>query len=387
MLAATDTFCSHSRPRKAQILQYRELFYSLFAQTDETGKRLVASALANQPYTPRQVLLYLALEKATIAAPILAYAKGLGQFDLLQIIDKTSILHHRVIANRIDLGQTVVKKLVDLGDRLVLRRLKNNLSVDKSLITPHQTALEELVTPQTEHLEERENKVLDALNSMDKLLQARFIQTPDNPPETAPSNDDAGEVKGLSTRITEIVRQNKARQAMDELVTMANRGGKLGKSASQITWALDTVNTSLEEDLLHATKLKDRQEQILILRRRFDLDASSAQAIFVDHSGDTLAVTLKAANVGNDFALKIIGQAIANVGSSPHNIRRMSQIYPALDASACRNTVKIWSDSAAQTSATYQPVTDEAEIRSSRSRDSWKVRTRAAVSENVLFGT
>ena len=171
MLAATDTFCNHSRPEKAQVDQFRELFYSLIAETDEAAKRLIASALSKHYYAPRQILLYLALEEAAIAAPILAYSKALGQFDLLQIIDKTSNLHHRVIANRDDLGKTVVNKLIELDDYLVIRRLEDNSSVDISDMASSKSSLEEIMELPEVETTDRKHDIASALDEMNAIIK------------------------------------------------------------------------------------------------------------------------------------------------------------------------------------------------------------------------
>jgi uncharacterized protein (DUF2336 family) len=324
-LAATDTFCSKERPEKKQIDQYRELFYSLIGETEEASKRLIANALAKHYYTPRQVLLYLALETAAIAAPILAYAKGLSPFDLKQVISKTSNLHHRIIASRDDLDSTIVDRLVELNDHLVLRRLQDNSTLDISQQLVATTTLSDLVEPE-------ETPVI--VSGLDITATQELNR------------------ENISEKKTEY----KVKSALDELVALANRGQRLGKATSHARGKPADERTTFKEVLLESTIRKSRQDQSIAIQQRFNLSAKTVHAIFEDHSGDSLAVTLKAAELPNDAALQIITQSLPNVGLSDHNIRRMSKIYPALDQKICNATVGKWSEIKSQLPPTYRPA-------------------------------
>ena len=318
LLAATDTFCNQQCPKQAQIGQYRELFYSLISETDEISKRLISSSLAKHQFTPRPILLYFALETAAIAAPILAYAKGLGQFDLMQIIDKTSCLHHRVIANRKDIGITVVNRLKETGDNLTLRRLIQN------------SAIAEMDSTQGTHNADY------SLEMMPPVAEA----VPVDPAQQQFSSSEA---------IADPNTQSKVTLALDELVALTSRGKKLGSIDDLLQNTPSLPQPDFGKILLEATNRKDRQGQISAIRNKFGLSATIAVKIFEDHSGDTLSVLLKAGNLENQVALQIITQTLPNVGLSDHNTKRVSRIYPALDAQICRATVYSWRRKTSQT--------------------------------------
>ena len=352
MLAATDTFCNHSRPEKAQIEQFRELFYSLIAQTDEAAKRLISSALSNHCYAPRQILLYLVLEDAAIAAPILAYSKVLGQFDLLQVIDKTSNLHHRVIANRDDLGKTVVSRLIELDDYLVIQRLQDNSSVNMSDLDSAKSSLEEIVELPETKATDRKQDIASALDEMNTIVN-RGGKSANKKPTSAETV--SSQPKNLQTTAAN-PENNKIKLAMDELIALANRGRRLGSVEDLLSELPDDEKAAFSERLLKATIRKNRQGQIKAIQREFKLSAESAAAIFDDHSGDTMSVCLKAANMETEIAIQIISHSILNVGLSTHNTQRVSRIYPVLNQKACMETVKTWSTDNKQP-ATYVPAT------------------------------
>lgn len=386
MLAATDTFCNLSRPDKLQVDQFRELFYSLISETDESAKRLIASALSKHYYAPRQILLYLALEEAAIAAPVLAYSKSLGQFDLLQIIDKTSNLHHRVIANRDDLGKTVIGKLVELDDYLVIRRLEDNSAVESTYLVSSKSSVEDVMDIPATTAASKTQSIAKALEEMDAILKGSKVREPlsldtskidPEQTEIAPS----GELSGA--------KNNKIKLAMDELVSLANRGGRLGSVEDLLSDLPAKQDISFSEKLLAATIRKNRQEQTATIQRELNLSVASVHSVFQDRSGDTMSVCLKAANVDAKTALQIITLSILNVGLSTHNTQRISKIYPALNQQACMDTVKTWSSSSASEPPVYVPMTVDDNADKSRG-DEVKApvrRTMPNTGNRKLFGT
>ena len=290
MLAATDTFCNLSRPDKAQVDQFRELFYSLITETDESAKRLIASALSKHYYAPRQILLYLALEEAAIAAPVLAYSKSLGQFDLLQIIDKTSNLHHRVIANRDDLGKTVIGKLVDLDDYLVIRRLEDNPMIDTSNLVASKSSVNDVMElPEIEEGTQNQD-ISSALDEMNAILKIGRIQNVEAEPEIS---QPPVELKTSQSEQFTRSQNSKIKLAMDELILLANRGRRLGSVEDLLTDLPIDTNISFSERLLQATIRKNRQDQVSAIQQEMNLSAEAAQSVFEDHSGDTMSVCLK----------------------------------------------------------------------------------------------
>ncbi len=386
MLAATDTFCSLTRPDKTQVDQFRELFYSLISETDEAAKRLIASALSKHYYAPRQILLYLAMEDAAIAAPILAYSKSLGQFDLLQIIDKTSNLHHRVIANRDDLGKTVISKLAELEDYLVSRRLEDNPAIDLANMRTSKPKAKDVMELPKPELAKKSNDVANALDRMNVILKNGKAQISDLMIETDQTDVIS---EPAATRDNSTPQSNKIKLAMDELITLANRGRRLGSVEDLLSELPVDENIPFAERLLQATIRKSRQDQVTAIQQELSLSAESARSVFADRSGDTMSVCLKAANVETKTALEIITHSILNVGLSAHNTQRISKIYPALNQQACLETVKTWSGAISDETPTFAPATIDDGRVEWRNGDYERAAPQAMpqTGERKLFGT
>ncbi len=361
LLAATDAFCAAERPEKTQSEQFRELFYSLISQTDEISKRLISMALARHEHTPRQVLLYLSLESAAIAAPVLAYSSCLSQFDLLQIINKTSDLHHRVIANRRDLGQTVINKLIELDDKLVMRKLRQNPTIDiADSVEPIASANGIVdqwnikITPPPQ-LEQNSGQPASPEAIPSATQEPKVSQVHD---ETQLHTNRLPAPAAVSSPVNPMAR-SKAKNAMDELVDLANRGKKLGSLEDLLEDLPSPKKVDFAATLLDATVRRSRQDQVIAIEQEFVISNSTAAAIFDDQSGDTLAVTLKAVDLDPQNALQIIALSISNVGLSQTNTQRTAKIYQALNQQVCLQTVHSWRQLNKSQNTKYQPVTQD----------------------------
>ncbi len=379
LLAATDTFCGQERPDQLQIKQYRELFYSLISETDEISKRLIANSLAKHDFTPRPILLYFALETAAIAASVLAYAKGLGQFDLTQIIEKTSALHHRVIANRGDIGKTVVRRLMETGDKLTIRRLEQNKSIvslmDRLRSSTSETTPEQVEPTGLSVAVDSDIQVGKKINSeYPAEFQAEKLPAPQSTNHTATPNPAA---------------QTKVKLALDELVALANRGKKLGSIDDLLQETPGFQTPRFGDIVLEATRRKSRQEQVNAIQQEFGLSKSTANKVFEDHSGDTLAVLLKAGDVDNQIALQIITQSLPNVGLSEYNTTRVTKIYPALEKGGCRSAVLSWRRTEIPLMPEYQHASSDTQHSFRRPAESQPTEKKRKVFGNgqKLFGT
>lgn len=127
--------------------KYSKIFYSLIGDTNVQTRKLISSHLARNPYTPRPIAYYLAMEPVEIAGPFLLISPALWERDLIQLIDKVGPENLAVIARRSDINARVAQALVARGDKrscLVLGRnpiLKlNSINLtngsDNSLPTP-----------------------------------------------------------------------------------------------------------------------------------------------------------------------------------------------------------------------------------------------------------
>lgn len=116
LLAHVESYCLLRRPTASEISVLKEMFYAMISKSGLPIRRQISIALARNPYTPRQIAIYLALEPVEVATPVLLYSPVLGDRDLEAILKRGDAGHARVIARRSELGANIVKMLYSASD-------------------------------------------------------------------------------------------------------------------------------------------------------------------------------------------------------------------------------------------------------------------------------
>ncbi len=325
LIAASSDFCQLSRPKRAEIECFREQFYALVAYTDENSRREIAKNVAENEYVPRAILLFLAIDAPIVAAPVIAKSRTLGQLDLMQIIDKKGTVHHRVIANRADIGPSVVAKLIALGDRLVARRLLEN----KRATYSHEQRNElEIIANinETNDMVSIFDAVLDpnigAIIEMEKILG--------NLKANAEENVVLENSKVVDGKITD--------QAVEELMSLTKRNVR----PADYTEPARISAADFYRNFVDAASRNHRQDQMTALNEYFGFSMDTCTKIFADSYGDSLAIALKASDMAKSDAEGAIMLCMPNVGLSVQNMKRISAIYSQLETPACLAAVNSW---------------------------------------------
>jgi hypothetical protein len=336
---ACQDFVQLQRPNRVQIEKFKQQFYGSISSADQSGRRKIANVVADFEFVPRSILLFLALDEPSVAAPVISRSQVLGQFDLMQLIDKKGSVHQRLIACRPDIGPSVITKLIGCNDQLVARRLLDNTKVE---LTAEQTRSLEAITAKTTTL-------------------------------TRPSREDAPSVAAKTTSQTQAVSEPESVSthigvtdaAVAELLELANRGGRLKSNPQSPPAAVSDPQQdhAFHNTMLDAATRKDRQDQVAALGARFGFSPETCHAVFADNSGDTLAITLKASAMPQNQAVGAIMLSIPHIGLSVHNMMRISDIYAGLEARTCREATTSWRDSTpgeiAASTARYVPQTED----------------------------
>jgi len=89
-------------------------------------RRVLAESLKSATELPRDVLLSLARDAASVAVPILEHSRLLREDELLPIVQRGSTAHRFAIAGRRLISGRVAEALCRPGERTVLKRLVAN---------------------------------------------------------------------------------------------------------------------------------------------------------------------------------------------------------------------------------------------------------------------
>jgi uncharacterized protein (DUF2336 family) len=107
--------------RQAAIEALRVVLYD-----GEPLVRLVLAETIKSANVPRDLLLALARDTATVATPVLLHSRLLGDDDLLAIVQRFSPGHRFAIAGRRNISGQVAAALCRGGERAVILRLLDN---------------------------------------------------------------------------------------------------------------------------------------------------------------------------------------------------------------------------------------------------------------------
>ncbi len=123
--ATTELFVQDLTHSEDEIRRYEELAIHFLPKVPVEVRATVAERLAICADAPRAVIRTLARDVFQVAAPVIRRSPVLDSFDLLSVIAATDIEHHRLIARRSDLGDDVTRALRLTGDADVTGYLDN----------------------------------------------------------------------------------------------------------------------------------------------------------------------------------------------------------------------------------------------------------------------
>ena len=303
LLLATNRFCDADTHDRLSQKQFQEAFYLLIGEAKSGTKQMMARSLARCTFTPRSIALYFALETLDVAEPMLLRSPVLGQLDFLQIIDVKGAEYAITIANRPDIGPSVIRRLEEFDDRQIGATLKGNPALEN--VTTKFSADELFEHIHQRHLAEENAAVADPdLTAQDET--------------------------NLSS-------------AESALMTAAARGGRLN-SIENISPPQQTYVNPFEfgAAMEQMAKTKSHQGMAVLMQKRFGISLKTAHQVLADKSGDPLAVILKAADTPPAQANRILMLSQPSVGLSTHNATRAIHLYANLKQSSCQEAVDQW---------------------------------------------
>jgi len=103
-----------------------EVLISLMKQAELDLRQTLSEKLAMMDDVPVRLLLHIAHDEISVAAPVLKKSLDLGDFDLLYIIKSQSAEYWREIAQRQDMGDSVIDALADSKDITTAINLADN---------------------------------------------------------------------------------------------------------------------------------------------------------------------------------------------------------------------------------------------------------------------
>lgn len=339
LMLATNRFCDANSRDRLSHTQYVEAFGLLIGSVTQPTRQMVARLLAFCPFAPRELVLKFAYDTLDVALPMLRNSQSISQLDLLTLINTEGRGHSAAIAMRADLGATVVSALRALNDETVDQYLASNESFP---ILANQVSNEPLVTSEASGSLGDEEANTSQLSA--NIIAAAIEAVNESP---------AIEEEPTYTYEMASTAPLQSSAAQDRLLKAAARGRRLDIAPPPLAPVITKPDWDFGEAMENAARTSGRQALCTILMKRYGIDLISANQVMEDDSGDTLAVTLKAADVEKGQANRIQILAHPAIGLSVHNAMRAVRFYATLTIEGCLEAIEQWPKLEATPAAGY----------------------------------
>lgn len=302
LVELASRFISTSRPSAKEISIFKEQFYTLILTTTGPDRKKISDILAKNEYSPKTLIIFFAMEEIAIATQPLLHSPVLQSADLNLIINNSSYEHAKVIARRADLNASNVQTLlnVDANSGSIKLILAGNSDFAKN--------------PEISRLIKAETELTD------------WEEKPEN----------------ITTAQPEVINKTKIKTGTKDLsqslLKLANKGGKLSRKP---------IGKKVKPAFMQFTK-KQIEQELLTTARAMDLTAfSKAVQSFCNLKPQTtfnflkkqdagmLATLLRALEVSDISAARILLMMNNNIGRNPHIFRIVTDKYSNLDHKEC----------------------------------------------------
>ncbi|MEL7428694.1 MAG: DUF2336 domain-containing protein [Pseudomonadota bacterium] len=299
LLHATREFVSLERPSIKDVARYRELFYPLCLKATKTERATLSALLAGFEYTPRPIVLFLALDDITIARPCLNHSNVLSERDLIEFTRKGLPLHLQEIAKRSDLTSGVVSAL---------------LRVDDDAQTLYTLLLQ--------------NRSIAGTFDIQTLMR-RAMLTP------APA-------QRVETRIPELpvltmTDPAKTEDLSEALLSLASMGGKTGRGTSPKQPDVQPqASAEIIGRLIGHARAHDHNGFCHVIQRLCQIGRHQTQSAITSGDAGFLAVVLKANGVPQAVSARILLMLVPDVGRNVALFKRILDRFRSMEVHECR---------------------------------------------------
>ena len=362
MLLATERYCHAEFYDRLTMRQYCEAFEILYPQIKKTTLQVVARSLASCSFAPRAVIMALAVEPIAIARPILLQSQILGQVDMLRIIDVAGERHALMIAERHDIGPSVVTRLRELKVDAINEALTENAA----LIENPQVAdgVGAAVPAMPADLDATGSSAGEAEGSK------RHDESEDkaDPAASETVQKAASEVLAAAEFEQQLLGELESippAEAATDLLRAAARGSRLSEELEDKFPAMADAEAAkpivdLAGSLEKIAAAKSRQGMATLMAKASGFSLDTAFQVLEDTSGDTLAVFLKSQDVDAAAASRILMLTFPSIGLSTQNAMRAIRFYRTLEIESCREAVDQWPKDEPKKAA-HQPYLEDAD--------------------------
>jgi uncharacterized protein (DUF2336 family) len=333
---AARNFCGIARPTHHDTTVFRELFYQLVDGSDKAERRALAASLARNVYTPRTILLYLALDDYDIAAPVLLFSEALGENDIKNLAVRVSQQSLEILCRRTNLTVNAARSLIAAGGtrcRDIIAKnpaLKDDSGIQALLAGLEPVEVEEvLVETRADHLA----AVTETAPAEKKqVAQEQTIRE-------KPAQEPVGQEPAVAALAAESAGAAPRSSLQQELSNLAARGGRLGREARSPGHPSEPgfdPAKPIEQQLVRAARAGDRRVLASYIEAWCGLPAATCAAILEKGGARELIVLFKGLGLSDLGTVQCLLQLDAQIARNISAYNEAKAILSSIDTKACR---------------------------------------------------
>lgn len=306
--------------------QFGEILGTVAREMEMEVRQTLATRLSSVPNAPRSLIVQLASDEISVAAPVLARSKVLLDSDLIAVAKLKSQDHLHAIAGREQVSAAVSDALVARGDDRVLVRLVTNNGANLS-----EQAMEKL-TDKAETVEALQRPMVTRADLPPHLLNEMFFAV-------------SAELKRvIMSRMADLdpaiidgaIRQTERRRKMRAAAPDPEQA-----KADAFVAQLAKTGAVTESMLVNLAKQKRPIEVAVVFSRLASLDLATAKRILNDPNPEALAIASRACRFDRQtFSTLVLSRA--DETRSVSAAFELLELYDKVPVEAALRVIRFW---------------------------------------------
>jgi hypothetical protein len=331
--ATTDLFVHGGHHTPDEIQRFEELAIHFLPKVLVSDRAYVAESLSARADAPPAVLRILAKDLIEVATPILKRARALSSDDLLDIIDSTGPLHHRMLATRKNLPADVEQALRDRQDAVTVALLDGPAAMP--LAERSDRARDSVAgAAKTEASEQR-------LPTNDDLWTEEASTDPEEEAEDLPDDRPPPvDLRDVAERFLDLDVEGRK----DVLASLSEGQARPPKLTPRQQFDIALNAAQKAGQIPGLARARRKEALIAAFADGLSLDLDLVTKMVDDPSGEPLVLLVKAIGLSDAEARQVLLLANPAIGLAVQTFFRLVDLHAAMEPSVAEAMIATWRD-------------------------------------------
>lgn len=323
----TDLFMTGpERYSETENNQFGQILGTVAREMEMEVRQNLATRLANVANAPRSLIVQLASDEISVAAPVLAKSRVLQDHDLIAVAKLKSQDHLHAIAGRAEVSSAVSDALVERGNENVLVRLVSNSGAKLS-----ENAMETL-TDKAQTVEALRRPMVTRADLPPHLLNEMFF---------AVSAELKKVILGRMGDLDPSIIDGAIRQTERRMKMRANAPDPEQAKADAFMAQLAKSGPVTEGMLVNLAKQKRTAEVTIVFGKLAGLDLMTAKRVLGDPNPDALAIASRACRFDRQ-TFSTLALSRADETRSLSAAYELLELYDKVPVDAAQRVMRFW---------------------------------------------